>query len=76
MSNIKVNSTFGQMQNQHKNIVNILCNPYDQTKKTEMDFTILSLVSLHVIERNLHICRPPKKSTVIDLLCSLHCNLI
>ena len=64
MSNLKVYPTFSQMQNQPKGVVKILCNPYDQTKKTEMYFTIISLVSLHVTKRSLHICRPPKKSIV------------
>ena len=52
------------MQNQPKEVVKILFNLYDQTKKTEMYFTLMSFVSLHVIERNLHICIPLKRSTV------------
>ena len=60
MSNLKMYSIFNQMQNQPKRVVKVLCNLYDKKK---MYFTIMSLVSLHVIERSLHICRSPKKST-------------
>ena len=64
---IKVDHIFNQMQNQLKGIVKVLYNPYDQTKKQEIYFTILSFVNLHV---KMKVC------ISVDVNTSLHRNLI
>ena len=62
-SNVKIYPTFSQMQNQHKRLVKVLFNPYDQTKNRNVFYVSILWKSTRN-KRSLHIYRLPTKSTL------------